>query len=133
MPFCPQCRSEFRPGFDRCSDCDVALVETLPPERHPEPNYELLMATADPDLLPLVRSALGAAGIPYVAEGGAATSMLPLGPAAASAHSGVAVEILVPRDRLAEAQALFEDGVEIDGELPEELREELASDPDGDD
>src|SRR5690606_32427562 len=21
MPFCPQCRSEFRPGFDRCSDC----------------------------------------------------------------------------------------------------------------
>jgi hypothetical protein len=25
--FCPQCRAEFRPGFTRCSDCDVELVE----------------------------------------------------------------------------------------------------------
>jgi hypothetical protein len=28
--FCPQCKSEYRPGFTRCVDCDVALVEKLP-------------------------------------------------------------------------------------------------------
>src|SRR6266568_4505645 len=28
--FCPQCRVEYRPGFTRCSDCDVDLVERLP-------------------------------------------------------------------------------------------------------
>ena len=27
--FCPQCRAEYRPGFSRCSDCDVDLVEEL--------------------------------------------------------------------------------------------------------
>ena len=29
--FCPNCESEFRPGFDRCAACDVALVESLQP------------------------------------------------------------------------------------------------------
>lgn len=29
--YCPQCRSEFRPGFDWCSDCEMALVEALDP------------------------------------------------------------------------------------------------------
>src|SRR5580658_8002243 len=27
--FCPECTAEYRPGFTRCSDCDVALVERL--------------------------------------------------------------------------------------------------------
>lgn len=28
--FCPQCRVEYRPGFTRCTDCDVDLVDVLP-------------------------------------------------------------------------------------------------------
>jgi hypothetical protein len=28
--FCPQCHAEYRPGFTRCADCDVELVEDLP-------------------------------------------------------------------------------------------------------
>ena len=27
--FCPDCKAEYRAGFTRCSDCDVALVEHL--------------------------------------------------------------------------------------------------------
>jgi hypothetical protein len=27
--FCPECRAEYRPGFTRCSDCDVDLVHEL--------------------------------------------------------------------------------------------------------
>jgi hypothetical protein len=27
--FCPNCTAEYRPGFGRCSDCDVALVQRL--------------------------------------------------------------------------------------------------------
>jgi hypothetical protein len=30
--FCPECRAEFRPGFIRCADCDVDLVQELPVE-----------------------------------------------------------------------------------------------------
>ena len=29
MPFCPQCRAEYRPGFTHCVDCEVYLVDTL--------------------------------------------------------------------------------------------------------
>lgn len=29
--FCPQCNAEYRPGFTRCADCDVDLVQD-PPE-----------------------------------------------------------------------------------------------------
>jgi len=32
MPFCPKCRAEYREGFSRCSDCEVDLVDELPPE-----------------------------------------------------------------------------------------------------
>lgn len=31
--FCPQCRVEYRPGFTHCTDCEVALVDELPPAR----------------------------------------------------------------------------------------------------
>ena len=31
MPFCPICRSEYRPGFIECADCGAQLVEQLPP------------------------------------------------------------------------------------------------------
>jgi hypothetical protein len=29
--FCPECKAEYRPGFTRCSDCDVSLVAEPPP------------------------------------------------------------------------------------------------------
>lgn len=29
MPYCPECRSEYRRGIERCPTCDVALVEQL--------------------------------------------------------------------------------------------------------
>jgi hypothetical protein len=28
--FCPKCRSEYRPGFEQCKDCGIALVAVLP-------------------------------------------------------------------------------------------------------
>lgn len=31
-PFCPQCRTEYRQEFTKCSDCASNLVESLPPE-----------------------------------------------------------------------------------------------------
>ena len=29
--WCPRCRAEYRPGYDTCADCGVALVEEEPP------------------------------------------------------------------------------------------------------
>jgi hypothetical protein len=30
MPWCPQCGTEYREGFERCSDCGTALVAAPP-------------------------------------------------------------------------------------------------------
>lgn len=32
MPWCPQCKSEYREGFTVCADCHVELVDELPEE-----------------------------------------------------------------------------------------------------
>jgi len=32
MPFCPECKYEYRAGITSCPDCDVVLVENLPDE-----------------------------------------------------------------------------------------------------
>jgi hypothetical protein len=45
--FCPNCRVEYRPGFARCSDCGVDLVEVLPP---PNPQDPELKENDRPDL-----------------------------------------------------------------------------------
>jgi outer membrane PBP1 activator LpoA protein len=34
--FCPQCKAEYRSGYRRCSDCDVDLVDELPPTQGEE-------------------------------------------------------------------------------------------------
>ncbi len=36
MPWCPNCKTEYREGFTHCADCGAALVQTLPDEA-PEP------------------------------------------------------------------------------------------------
>lgn len=34
MPWCPKCRDEYQEGYTFCSDCNVELVEELPPEEN---------------------------------------------------------------------------------------------------
>ena len=36
MPFCPTCKTEYRPGFHTCAECRIALVDELEPEAEPE-------------------------------------------------------------------------------------------------
>jgi len=36
MPFCPNCRAEYIEGVDTCPDCQVELVDELPPKEEPE-------------------------------------------------------------------------------------------------
>jgi hypothetical protein len=44
---CPVCKAEYRPGFYRCADCDVELVQELPAEALVAP--EPAAAPGDPD------------------------------------------------------------------------------------
>src|ERR1017187_6763951 len=67
--FCPVCRDEYREGFTRCSDCDVALVEALPSISETVPiETATVLETGDQSLIVVARSVLESAGIPCVAR-----------------------------------------------------------------
>ncbi len=71
--FCPSCRTEYRDGFTKCSDCGVALVRSLPSDHPTEDSdatvdsegRELLWGGRSSELYGAVRKALDAAGIQH--------------------------------------------------------------------
>jgi Putative prokaryotic signal transducing protein len=76
---CPKCGAEYQPGFTRCSDCLVDLVEQdAQPEATGDPARRGPAALIDAvcvyrstqrGRLPLAESFLRSAGIPFVASG----------------------------------------------------------------
>src|SRR5580698_4612893 len=73
--FCPDCKAEYRPGFTRCSDCGLDLVEHLEqtnihsnnPELSDTP--ELLWTGTDAATRDAIIDALETAEIPYHERG----------------------------------------------------------------
>ncbi len=67
--FCPKCGDEYRPGFTRCDDCGVDLVDRLPENEQSEP-YEMVtvLETGDQSLVVVAKSILDGAGIPCIAR-----------------------------------------------------------------
>ncbi|MDD5543328.1 MAG: DUF2007 domain-containing protein [Acidobacteriia bacterium] len=81
--FCPQCHDEYRDGFTECAECQVSLVERLPPDP-PEPNHtssELItvFTTGDAALLPFVESLLNGAGIQFFVKNEGAQDLFGMG------------------------------------------------------
>ena len=99
--FCPNCRSEYRAGFDRCKDCDVGLLTELPAEEKAEfVDLVEVLSIADPGQIALVKSILEAEEIPYLPQG----ENFNLG-------RNIAVRFLVPRDYLIQAREILDDFV----------------------
>jgi hypothetical protein len=69
----------------------------------------IVYRTADPALLPILKSLLDSADIPHVVQGEEALGMLPLGRFAVGVVNPrtMAVSILVPRERAEEAEQLL--------------------------
>ncbi len=67
-----------------------------------------IFQTADSTLLPVIKSMLDGAGIPYIVQGDHALGMLPLGPFGTGVTRGLlGAIILVPRSRAPEAEELL--------------------------
>lgn len=64
--FCPECKAEYREGFTRCTDCDVALVDS-PSEGQTGADMEdpvVVWRGTDPSAFSAALAALKEAGIP---------------------------------------------------------------------
>src|SRR6266511_2775616 len=99
--YCPQCRTEYREGFVRCSDCNIALVNQLEPVAR---NVELtkVFETAEPSLIPVVESVLRGAGIEFLVKNGRLRSTIP------GANFAVGpVQYWVNREQAADTQDLL--------------------------
>ena len=140
--YCPKCRAEYVAGFTRCTDCDLPLVEELPPRperarKHeqtdvprspqmppartdPPDHFELVsvLATSDPGLMAVAKSLLQSAQIPFVAEGEAIQDLFGIGRLSFNPLTGAAVLRVAPQDT-ADARALLAD-LETPGPEPTE-------------
>lgn len=113
--FCPECRAEYRPEFTQCADCGVSLVDVLPEETEDD-SVKLVpvFRTTNSVLLPLVKSLLDSAGIPYLVQGEGALGLLPLGAAGS----------MVARSTIAAVVHVKEDDAESVKELLDELEQD---------
>ena len=116
--YCPECKAEFRDEIAVCPDCEVSLVMELPPESEfSEQDLVLIRETADVAVLPVMKSLLRAAEIPFVVQGDEAMGVLPVGKIGlgglTSKGHGLSAGILVPKDREEEARALLTELPEV--------------------
>jgi hypothetical protein len=113
MPFCPKCHSEYRPGFTRCTDCDLELIGSLPeekPEKFNQADVELVELATFPNSseAEMIQELLEDNGISTVLRG----DVDPLG----LASGAESIILLVEEADLVEAQKLYEDYFAGEGE-----------------
>ncbi|MGH9380918.1 MAG: putative signal transducing protein [Thermoanaerobaculia bacterium] len=113
--WCPRCGAEWREGITTCPDCDVPLVDSPPEPSRDDAELISVFETSDADTLPVVKSALDAAGIPYLVQGDEAFGLLPAGGVSGFfGKQGLGVAILVPADRADEARELLAEDAQSD-------------------
>lgn len=101
--FCPQCRAEYREGFHICSDCQIELVETIPPLPEPGPEFVKfteILATYNPADVVFLKSLLDSEGIQYFFKGEHFMYMRPLADP---------VRLMVRQDQVDDAEELIKD------------------------
>lgn len=111
--YCPSCRGEYRPELSECPECGVELVAELPDaDSEAEADLVRVFETADVSLLPVVKSVLRSAEIPFFTQGDEALGVLPVGRVGAGGISagghGLVATILVDREHHDEARALLD-------------------------
>jgi hypothetical protein len=73
-----------------------------------ESDFAPLLTTSDTAFLPVVKSLLESAGIPFIVQGEEALGLFPLGPLGGTLDAGgLGATVHVPRERLEEAEALL--------------------------
>ncbi|MFH0931204.1 MAG: DUF2007 domain-containing protein [Candidatus Zixiibacteriota bacterium] len=98
MPYCPKCKTEYNPGIEKCSDCDLPLVEKLPEETFKETfkdiKYILLRNLPSRLYAEMLKESLQNSGISSIIKGDDIGIML----GSYSTTSPVEVSLWVPEE-----------------------------------
>ena len=112
--YCPECGAEFKEGITRCYDCEVELVAEPPSEPEVEP-YATVLETSEVSAIPVIKTALEAAGIPYRTRGEGLLRLFPSEALGAPFHDSAGeVLIRVPKSRAEEAREILETAATMD-------------------
>ncbi|PKM90970.1 MAG: hypothetical protein CVU87_00170 [Firmicutes bacterium HGW-Firmicutes-12] len=108
MPWCPNCKTEYREGFDICSDCAVELVDNLNIEEGQFDIYEddkwcLLLQTQNEREADIVESFIKSSEIPVLRKEKGAGGYLRI----YMGMNALGSEIYVPESRLVEASEII--------------------------
>lgn len=94
MPYCPKCKTEYKSGIKRCSDCDLPLVEELLEEVHREIKYKFLRNLPSRLYAEMLQESLKNYGIPSMIKGDDIGIML----GSYSTTSPVEISLWVPEE-----------------------------------
>jgi hypothetical protein len=119
--YCPRCKTEYREGFTHCSDCDVDLVDTLPAAATAtDVALVNVFETANPALIPVVRSLLDDAEIVFLTKNENLQDIFGGGRLAGFNNILGPVQFWVREDDATTAKALLAD---IEASAPQPLEE----------
>ncbi len=101
--FCPRCKSEYREGFTKCSDCKILLVEELPIEKETQStnaeyiDMEFILSTLKYTDIAFIKSIFEDREIVYYIQG----ENMGVTP------GGIAARVLVKKEQIDEARLLL--------------------------
>lgn len=124
MPWCPNCRYEYRDGFDTCIECDSKLVETIEPIKIGEIVYDKeshLISVADGVEAGYIEAILNANNIPVLKKYRSTGAYLEL----YLGMSGSGVDIYVPSKLWDQARELLTEQTEASDELCLDISTEI--------
>lgn len=109
--FCPECAAEYREGFTECADCRATLVVKRPEGfQYPNDKFVSVFETTDVALLPVIKSVLQSAKIPFFVRGDEAMGILPVGSFGSGINyngRGLGAAVVVHESWAEEAKALL--------------------------
>ena len=94
MPYCPKCKAEYKPGVEKCSDCNLPLVDKLPQETPGGVKYKLLRNLPSRLYAEMLKESLQNQGIPALIKGDDIGIML----GSYSTTSPVEISLWVPEE-----------------------------------
>ena len=101
--FCPKCKSEYREGFYKCTDCGVDLVGALPSEQTDDlgdVEFVEVFSTYQQGDIAFIKSVLDGEGIHYFFSGESTVMMI---------GAGSYARLLVKADEVQRAREILQE------------------------